>query len=99
MARRAADNGLVAVSSGYLQGAHDAHRQAQSIRSVLFSADNGAGGGSEARDERNDVQSVSARAAAIRQTTHRKPTTRAADRRTPAKRARASRRSPGSKNR
>ena len=36
LARRAADNGLAVVSDGFAEGARDAHRQAQSIRSVLL---------------------------------------------------------------
>jgi two-component system chemotaxis response regulator CheB len=36
MARRAADNGLSVVSDGFEEGARDAHRHAQSIRSVLL---------------------------------------------------------------
>ncbi len=36
LARRAADNGLQAVSEGFLEGAQDARAQAQQIRSLLF---------------------------------------------------------------
>jgi two-component system chemotaxis response regulator CheB len=39
MAKRAADNGMSAVSAGFAEGARDAHSQAQRIRSLLFTAD------------------------------------------------------------
>jgi two-component system, chemotaxis family, protein-glutamate methylesterase/glutaminase len=36
MARRAAENGLVTVADGFVEGAKDAHEQAQRIRAALF---------------------------------------------------------------
>src|SRR5205085_5420758 len=44
LARRAAGTGLKMVARGFEQGARDAHGQAQQIRSVLFSVENGAAG-------------------------------------------------------
>lgn len=41
MARQAADRGLSVVSDGFEDGARDAHRQAQNIRSVLLRAGDG----------------------------------------------------------
>jgi two-component system chemotaxis response regulator CheB len=43
MSNRAAEGGLMIVAKGFAEGARDARRQAQRIRSVLFNGENGNG--------------------------------------------------------
>jgi len=62
MAKRAADNGLHAVSDGFAEGARDAHEQARRIRSLFFSPEAALGSEKPARKRRSGVARRTAKA-------------------------------------